>query len=107
MSKYSSALAEAASDIANSGFAASEYGTVEYGTGWNGLVWVSLDVLHNLDVDEELVTEVLKDFPEIRTGEALVWIREDSQGFVTVENCTMLDVDRLREDFDKAADEDE
>lgn len=54
-SKFNCALVEEAYDIAGDGFAEAEFGSVEDLCGWNALVSV---------------------------GESLVWIQEDSQGFV-------------------------
>ena len=81
MSKFDSVLAEAAHAISTHGFTQSEFGSTEDG-GWNGLVDVSATVLLNLGEHE------LRDRFTTAHGDAvggfLVWLREDSQGFVSV-----------------------
>ena len=80
MSNFDDVLAEAAYSIANHGFAEDEFGTVEDAAGWNGIVVVSPTILLNLDEKN------IRDRYENLYGndDLLVWVREDSQGFVTV-----------------------
>ena len=84
MSKFQNMLAEAAYFIAGNGFSVYEEGSVEELDGWNALVTVSMPVLLNLGMDEYSLSQVLKEFPEARSGEVLVWVQEDSQGFVNI-----------------------
>lgn len=80
MSKFQNVLAEAGYTIANHGFALEEHGSVEDGKGWNALADVSTVVLLNVGEGG-----VAKEFDrEYGERSFLVWIREDSNGFVDV-----------------------
>lgn len=103
---FDSALAEAAHAIAGHGFAEAEFGSVQEG-GWNALVVVSPTILLNLGENE--VRDTLLDFmPNMPVAGYLVWIREDSRGFVTeVEYASdeglRSGTDLLNRAFDKAS----
>lgn len=84
MSKFENMLAQSAYQIAGGGFAIYEEGTVEDLDGWNALVTVSMPVMLNLGMDEYAMAQLLKEMPEARNNEVLVWIQEDSQGFVNI-----------------------
>lgn len=77
MSKFSDVLSEAAYAIAGHGFAR-EFGSVEDRDGWNAIADVSPVLLRNVGEDE------LADRLEAEYGDRqrVVWINEDSQGFV-------------------------
>ncbi len=79
MSKYESALAEAAYVIAGNGFAVDECGSVDE-WGWHALVVVSPVLL--LNVGEADLAERVR--AEVGDAEQDVLVREDSQGFVDV-----------------------
>ncbi len=81
MGKFDSVLAEAAYTIMLHGFTEDQFGTSDSG-GWNGLVDVSATGLLNLGEDELRERFVAKHGDA--AGGYLVWIREDSQGFVTL-----------------------
>lgn len=83
MSRFDNTLAEAAYMVAGHGFALYEEGTVEEADGWNALVTVSLPVLLNIDASEFFCSALLAGYPEVRNNEVLVWVQEDSQGFVS------------------------
>lgn len=109
MSKFDNTLAEAAYAVCNHGFAEDEFGTVD-DIGWNALAVVSSTVLLNLDVEDDLIQRVLAEFPETRTSGLLVWIQEDSQGFVTVQSFGSDEglrsgTDLVNEAYDRAHDE--
>lgn len=105
MSKFDSPLAEAAYTIANHGFTEDEFGTVE-DIGWNALVVVSSTVLLNLgEID-------LRDAACAYAPDSgwLVWVREDSQGFVSVvefgdDEGTRSGSDLVNAAFDAARDD--
>lgn len=108
MSKFDNILAEAAYAICNHGFAEDEFGSVEYGTGWNALAVVSPVLLRNVGETEN--ADKLED--EYGTESFLVWIREDSQGFVTLvehgtDNGLTSGTDKINREFDEARDRNE
>jgi hypothetical protein len=82
MGKFDSVLAEAAHVIHMHGFAADEFGSATESDGWNGLVDVSATILLNLG-ETELQERFAAEHGHV-VGGFLVWIREDSQGFVSV-----------------------
>lgn len=85
MSKFGSPLAEAAYLIAGNGFALEEHGSVEEAIGWNALIDLNSTVLLNLGAETELIEDAVQAHPELRSAAGLlVWIREDSYGFVDV-----------------------
>ena len=108
MSKFDSVLAEAAHMISMHGFTADEFGSSTEGDGWNGLVDVSATVLLDLgegDLRDRFVTE-----HGDAVGGFLVWIREDSQGFVSVveygsDEGTRSGVDLVGRAFDTASED--
>jgi hypothetical protein len=79
MSKFDNVIAEAAYAIASHGFAEEEYGEVST-TGWNALVTVSATTL--LNVEEIDLSERLR--AEYGGSEIFAWIRENSEGFVSL-----------------------
>lgn len=79
MSKFDNVIAEAAYVISLNGFNEEEYGEVST-TGWNGLVTVSATTLLNVGAESDLVDRFRTEVPGV--AGALVWIREDDQGFV-------------------------
>jgi hypothetical protein len=110
MSKFDSVLAEAAHVIHMRGFAADEFGSSVEGNGWNGLVDVSAVVLLNLEEDE-LHERFIAEHGDA-VGGLLVWIREDSQGFVSVvqygsDEGTRSGTDLVNQAFDAASSESE
>lgn len=106
MSKFDSPLAEAAYAVCNHGFTEDEFGSVQEG-GWNALAVVTPTVLLNLDETDLFRTMQNEGMP---FSGYLVWVREDSQGFVSVvefgsDEGTQSGSDRVNEAFDKARDE--
>ena len=107
MSKFDSPLAEAAYAVANHGFAEEEFGSVTLPEGWNALVDLTPTVLLNLDETDLFRTMQNEGMP---FSGYLVWVREDSQGFVSVvefgsDEGTRSGSDLVNEAFDKARDE--
>lgn len=105
MSKFDDTLAEAAYAVAGHGFTEDEFGTVD-DIGWNAVVVVSPTILLNLGETE------IRDAYENLHGndDLLVWVREDSQGFVSVveygsDSGLRSGTDLVNEAFDKARDE--
>lgn len=84
MSKFENMLAQSAYQIAGEGFAIYEEGSVQELDGWNALVTVSKPVMLNLGMDEYAMAQLLKETPEVRYNEVLVWVQEDTQGFVNI-----------------------
>lgn len=83
MTKYDGPLAEAASVIANHGFAQETTGTVEYGPGW--FAWAVVSPVLMLNVGEaDLAGQVRA---VIGDTEYDVIISEDSNGFVSTEEA--------------------
>lgn len=79
--KFSDTLAEAAYVLSGHGFS-DEYGSTQEPAGWHGLVTVSPVLLMNVGADSDLVQRLRDHFPRTELDGHLVWIREDSQGFV-------------------------
>lgn len=109
MSKFDSTLAEAAYAVAGHGFAEDEFGSVQ-DIGWNAVVVVSSTVLLNLGEDLDLIDRLTDEFPDTLRDGYLVWVREDSQGFVSVveygsDSGLRSGSDLVNEAFDKARDE--
>lgn len=106
MSKFESPLAEAAYAVCNHGFAEEEFGTVQ-DIGWNALVDVTPTVLLNLG-ETDLFRKVQDQ--NMPFSGYLVWVREDSQGNVSVvefgsDEGLRSGTDLVNEAFDKARDE--
>lgn len=104
MSKFDNVLAEGAYAICNHGFAEDETGSVHYGIGWNALAVVSPVLLRN--VGETEIADKLED--EYGTESFLVWIREDSQGFVSLidfsaDSGLTSGTDLINQEFDALA----
>jgi hypothetical protein len=105
MSKFDSVMAEAAHVIHAHGFAADEFGSSVEGAGWNGLVTVSAPVLLNLG-ENELRDRFVAEHSDT-VGGFLVWIQEDTQGFVSVvefgsDEGTRSSTDLVNQAFDAA-----
>lgn len=106
MSKFDSMLAEAAYAVAGHGFAEDEFGTVDETIGWNAVVNVTPTVLLNLD-ETDLFRKVQND--RMPFDGYLVWVHEDSQGFVSVvaygsDSELRSGTDSVNEAFDMARD---
>lgn len=105
MSKFDNILAEAAYAICGHGFSEDEFGSVEHGMGWNAVAVVSTTVLLNVGEGG-----LAKQFDHEYGSETfLVWIREDSQGFVCLvwhatDNGLTSGSDLLNRAFDAARD---
>lgn len=82
MSKFDGILSEAAYAVSGHGFTEDVFGTVEDSYGYNALVSVNGNVLQFIDEDE-LRDRYLAEYSPYEPAGLLVWIREDSQGFVT------------------------
>lgn len=89
MSKFDSALAEAAYIIAGHGFTEHTVGDLSEGNGpWQATVRVSRQVLMNLG---ENADECFPQNTLVTDCEFYVWIMEDEAGFVTTEAMCNVD----------------
>lgn len=105
--KFADTLAEAAYTIAGHGFAADEFGTVQ-DIGWNAIVDVTFNGMLNLDMDTDLISRTLYEHPCVRSGGLLVWIKENTEGFVNVvsygsDEGAVSGSDMVNRQFDAAA----
>ena len=103
MSKFVNVLDEAAYAVACHGFRA-EFGSVEF-DGWNGCVDVSGVILDNLG-EHDLADRLRDALGELRDRQVVVWIREDSYGFVMRRDLAVCGTPgelRVWREFDAAA----